>query len=388
MTDLGRLLTIPENLHWAWNKARKIYEWADFWFDEAEVAAFDASLDTELDDIADQFRCLTYRMSPLKPVPYPKKIQKDEPPKLRPMFHFSVKDQVAWIAFVNVVGPWLDSQMPTWSYGNRLYQARWLEKTDKGFKLNIGNYRHSPGGLYRTFQQSWPVFRRHVFLTVRAMSGLRREVSDLDETDANVLQAQEYFEDRFKLPYLKDDYWGKAAEEVFWASIDIEKFYPNLHLKLVAENLSSLESTLTDEISELAQDLLRFPIDYKGCNEIELKMMGLSKRPDHYRGIPTGLFVGGFLANVGMLGVDRQIAANLAGSRQVAEASVAHFRYVDDHVFLARDFDSLVDWIRAYERILKDKSPVLRINEEKIQPRELRTFLVSSSSSSDTNQTG
>jgi hypothetical protein len=94
MADLGIFLTIPENLHWAWKKARKIYEWADFWFDEAEVAAFDASLNAELNYIADQFRRSTYRMSPLKPVPYPKKIQKDKPPKLRPMFDFSVKDQV------------------------------------------------------------------------------------------------------------------------------------------------------------------------------------------------------------------------------------------------------------------------------------------------------
>jgi hypothetical protein len=31
------------------------------------------------------------------------------------------------MAFVNIVGPLIDYQMPAWSYGHRLYRAAWYE---------------------------------------------------------------------------------------------------------------------------------------------------------------------------------------------------------------------------------------------------------------------
>jgi len=47
MTDLVARLTLPENLYWAWLKARRLYEPGDVWFDEAELACFEANLDEE-----------------------------------------------------------------------------------------------------------------------------------------------------------------------------------------------------------------------------------------------------------------------------------------------------------------------------------------------------
>ncbi len=47
--DWAKKLTLPENLHWAWNKAKSIYRAGDSWFDEMEVARFEANLDAELD---------------------------------------------------------------------------------------------------------------------------------------------------------------------------------------------------------------------------------------------------------------------------------------------------------------------------------------------------
>ena len=75
--------------------------------------------------------------------------------------------------------------MEPWSYGNRLYRAAWYAKDDASRStLEIGPYRHASGHLYRKFQHSWPLFRRHITLTARMMV-LRRTLKpeEMDEPD-------------------------------------------------------------------------------------------------------------------------------------------------------------------------------------------------------------
>ena len=120
-------LTLPENLYWAWQKARRFYEPGDVWFDEAEVSAFEANLGGELQSIAASFSRLTYLMSPLRPLPHPKYSNQDSQPQARQAFQVRVRDQVAWIALANVIGPRLERAMPPWSYSGRLYRPVWYE---------------------------------------------------------------------------------------------------------------------------------------------------------------------------------------------------------------------------------------------------------------------
>jgi hypothetical protein len=124
--------------------------------------------------------------------------------ELRQAFWVSVADQVAWIAVVNVIGPQLEADMPVWSYGNRLYRPAWFEESATHPVLKIGPFRHSPGLLYRKFQHSWPLYRRHIFLTLRQMS-LPKYWKDmpLAEAEARVLAAEEQLDDPNRLPYLK-----------------------------------------------------------------------------------------------------------------------------------------------------------------------------------------
>jgi hypothetical protein len=66
-------LTLPENLYWAWAKARQVYLRGDAWYDPIELAHFEANLESELLIIASQFRKLNYNIAPLKPLSHPKK---------------------------------------------------------------------------------------------------------------------------------------------------------------------------------------------------------------------------------------------------------------------------------------------------------------------------
>ena len=67
------------------------------------------------------------------------------------------------------------------------------------------------------------------------------------------------------------------------------------------------------------------------------------------QGIPTGLFVAGFLANAAMLPVDTAV-----NQRVLKRRSLAHFRFVDDHTILAYEFEELCDWIENYQSLLME----------------------------------
>lgn len=72
MSAYMRLL-LPENLNFAWIKAKNLYRTADGYIDSGEIAAFELDLEQRLLDIRSQFERGTYRLKKLRPLPRPKK---------------------------------------------------------------------------------------------------------------------------------------------------------------------------------------------------------------------------------------------------------------------------------------------------------------------------
>src|SRR5229473_838399 len=247
--DWAKKLTLPENLHWAWNKAKSIYRAGDSWFDEMEVARFEANLDAELDGIAHDFGRLEYRVSPLRPLPHPKKPSGPKEKPVRPMFLIGIRDQVAWIALVNLMGPTIDEQMPPWSYGNRLHRSVWYEDIDDRRTFRRGPYRNTANRLYRVFRQSWPLYRRHLSLTVRKMASIR-DLPD-DKAELQVLLAEESLAENnpARLPYLLPNWWNHPSANVYRAHIDLKRFYPSIRLEVILENLAAYHPSLPIEFS-------------------------------------------------------------------------------------------------------------------------------------------
>src|SRR5207302_11026596 len=163
------------NLRWAWEKVRREATPGDIWFDEVELAGFEMELGKNLHSIAKDFTSGSYRLTKLRPLPFPKHDDKDGNSRVRQVFQVALRDQVAWTAIVNVIGPHVDKQMPSWSYGNRLYRTIWVDEDDKGLKhRKFGRYRHAAGRLYLPFGQSWPIFRRDVYLATCAMTAANK----------------------------------------------------------------------------------------------------------------------------------------------------------------------------------------------------------------------
>lgn len=367
MAALKNLL-LQDNFHMAWAKVRRYYATTDAWYDELAVAQFEANLESELNSIREQFSKRTFKLSPLVPLPQPKKPDSEGNPRVRQAFWVGVRDQVAWAAFANVIGPVLEEQMPTWSYGNRLYRPVWYDTTDSHTVLRFGPFRSSEGLLYRRFQHSWPLYRRHIYLTIRKMS-LKKYQSevDLSDSDRRVLEAEQQRARR--LPYLRNDYWKNPTPAPNWVSLDLEKFYPSLHTTTIASNIRQYCTKASDITGTLLDALLRFRIDYSGWSQPEMEEIDLNSEVAGFPHIPTGLMVAGFLANVAMLRVDALVDANIEASQ------IAHFRYVDDHVILAPTFQHLEQWVLWYQDVLEKEGIGASFNFDKFEPKVFGEYL-------------
>jgi hypothetical protein len=361
-----RELVDSENLASAWRKAKRLFLNGDTLIDYGAVAAFELNLKEELESLASDFDSGHYNLQKLIHIPQPKKPD-DSGPRLRQFFHVAVRDQVAWIALANVIGPILDSKMPKWSYGNRLYKAAWYEDIDGESRLEFGPYRHSSGQLYRKFQHSWPLFRRHVSLTARMMSGGIQENQILDDPDQAALMYSERPE------YLNFGYWGgEHGQRLHYASIDLERFYPTIRGAAIIRALRSHLDGFSKDIwlQKLVERLLGFRVGREGSCHLGDPLVQPVTRLGRYEGIPTGLMVAGFLSNVAMLPLDDSVESSLSRAR-----TVAHFRFVDDHAILASSFDELVSWVRLYKSELDRLQIGPVISETKYEPAKLATVV-------------
>lgn len=371
MNAYERLLA-PENLNYAWIKAKKLYRTADGYIDTGEIASFELDLERRLLDIRRQFEKGSYRLKKLRPLPRPKKISEEQPIN-RQYYHVAIEDQVAWIALVNALGPELDLKMEPWSYGNRLYRPAWYEKgEERNSTLEIGPYRHASGHLYRKFQHSWPLFRRHVTLTARMMV-LRRKLraDEMDDPDQLAAIAAEHA----NLAYFRTGFWPQHAgsgpkNDLYHASIDLRQFYPQLKIEAVIQGLGKGDAMADSRMAGLVTSMLNFQIDMTGMPDTALENVEPEFLRGSIKGIPTGLFVSGFLANAAMLPIDAVVAQRLEAAH-----NVAHFRFVDDHTIIAYDFDTLCDWLLWYEQLLLVQSIGPGINEDKFDPPALGEWI-------------
>lgn len=385
------LLTRPENLYWAWLKYRRYLQSAHVWIDERDLACFEANLHAELAEIAAQFRQLTYRLAPIRPLPFPQSFYDRNYGRAGHIFHISVRDQVAWIAFLNVIGPWLDWQMPAWSYGGRLYRSTWSEEKNGSAVVKIGCYRHSSGYLYRNLREAWSLYQRHVFLTARAMAGSLNP-EDLDEPERKVLEQEQNVAIRHKLPYLVDGYWKASAnQEVYRAQLTFDTCSSGFNLSCTLNNLSTFSNDFQTEIRQLASHLLDFRLDLHDWNEEALDNLGLFDGREELRTIPRGLAVAGFLKNVVLMEVDRRITRRQVSSPKStpfshSEFDIAHFRFGDDHFILGRDFSSLVNWMEEYQTICDACFCGITLDLKSVKPQTLAAYLSLNRKRSETRQ--
>lgn len=367
----------PENIYHAWRKAKRIYDTEkDFISNLHEVVDFEVHLEDKISDLSSRIKNGTYSLSKMRPLWLPKVSEK---PESRQNFEFSVEDQVVWLAVINIIGPILDDNMPFWSFGNRLYMPIWKETEkladENGDKTvaKFGYYSSASPNLYRTWSSSWPLFRRAVSISIKTMAK-HDYWSDDEET---IMEDYANAPKSFKIQYWDKGYWNRESSEneIYYATIDLSKFYPSIHKKhIFNQEVNKLLRLDTEprEFHLLLDQLIDFQIITDAIQSISSNdpIIGIDLNTGKYNGIPTGLFVAGFLANMAMLPIDMEVTHILNEKRRIG-----HFRFVDDHVFIAYKFDDLSDWIEQYGKIIQSKGYQLQIKPEKTEPEAFKKWL-------------
>lgn len=361
-----------ENLYWAWEKVRNFFKPGEIWFDEFEVAEFELNLHENLTRISEDIKSGAFQLSKIKPIAFPKgPDENNNKPRVRQYFWIQIKDQVAWMAIVNLIGPILDYKMPYWSYGNRLHLPVWYEEEEGEKQIKFGWYRNTSSNTYRKWNQSWPMYRRHISITIKHMS----KTKVWEEKEREAIELNEKIPKYLKVKYLEEDFWSnnKRRKDVYWASIDLKKFYPSISNQIISQNIKQYVS-INNSVLDLIHDMLVFRIDTAEWTNTDFEDENIFHIDDttNYRALPTGLFVAGFLSNVSLLKIDRSLSSKIDQLR-----NIAHFRFVDDHVFVANDFDHLLDWIRNYIILIEKSKLGITLNKNKIEPTKLAKLISS-----------
>lgn len=368
-----------ENLILAWRRVENSFHHGDVWFDELELAAYKFNLLDNIDKLSEKMKNGTYKMSPIKPAPYPKgkKVvlgeNGNEKLRVRQSFCIHVEDQIVWMAVYGVLGPYFEEDMPAWSYGNRLYLNTWRDKNKHWI---YGVYRTTSKHFYRKWTQGWPLYRHVLAASIKrkAFTGKKdEEVCDESQIET-IAENEAQVNSAFRVPYLEKDYFPKDGyhPKLYYMSIDLEKFYPSVKMERIKNKLLKAFPIDEPNFTALIETITKLEISYDGFDgqpfsDEELEQMDLYKDVV-FDGLPTGLIVAGALANLYLLDLDLKVVEKL---RTDKKRHILHFRYVDDHLFLSENAGKLTEWENWYIQEL-DKIG-LKVNDSKTdkEPIEL-----------------
>ena len=362
-------------------------------------------------DLAEELRSGEWQPSAWLQLPYPK-----QGACLRHYVMPTVKDQVAFMAYLVLLGPLLDSRFLPFVFGNRLYRPiAWNTRLRKP----------------RWEQRAYPLLTRHTYLPYARSHGLFRRVANWtvsrmtntelpDENYASQLgHPADYETDSLPL-WVQEVWWTGANSKgsrgsAYWASLDVQLAYPSVRLKGLSKALHDLIGT--------ADILSKFTLATTGQDRLldgypQVLLVGLRDRqqrtelsdglvtalervniadggipveswkPFHARaklppkniGLPTGLAVSGLLLNVVMHRADQAVFNYLVDARAKHRGAVV--RFADDMYLMARSSKGLfrlIDVVWGAVEGTASNYPIkpraksnLHINLSKVNPAPVR----------------
>ena len=298
-------------------------------------------------------------------VPYPKKGA-----CLRHYVVPTVKDQVAFMAYMVLLGPVLDCQFERFVFGNRWYRPMSWDRRQVPGRWVPRAYPMLTRKVYQSYARSHGLFRRVAHWTAARMT----HTSVHREDYGGPVQLPDDYEDDWLPPWTREDWWiAEKSEELphaYWTALDIEVAYPSVRLDRLQKGLinmlgapvdisllggfpSSVVETLGDSTERLclAESLSSA---LKSVHVGEGPISADSWRPHHAiatlrpeteGGLPTGLAISGILLNVVLHATDDYVMQYLRS--QPGDRRGAIVRFADDMYVLSRSLRGTLDLIEA-----------------------------------------
>ncbi|MDP9081970.1 MAG: RNA-directed DNA polymerase [Bacteroidota bacterium] len=367
-----------ENFFIAFKKISSFLNKANEWYDPVGLVKYEAGLSERIPMLIAEIKAGNYTPRPLQPLPFPKKDKENGEHRIRPYYVVHLDDQLISTAAVNIIGDILERKMPQWSYGNRLYRPVWYEtNADTGKKtLKRGNCKNTSANLFRSWQQSWPRYKRHISMTITIMSKSDKfSVSDFNDP-VEVRLFEQAQEDGFTdTRYLDQKSWQrKELKKLYWAGLDFKTFFPSINADKIIDNMVKYlvkdDGEPRDDVEiiiKVLSQLLSNKLDTTGWEASALSAYYNyhEKTALLYRGLPTGLLVAGFLANVALMDIDIELQKLIRERKDTAI-----FKYVDDHVVISQSKEALLETLGIYHLLLKEKQPTITFQSDKIEPKD------------------
>ena len=373
--------------------------------------------EVEVRRLADDLRSGEWQPEAWNQLPYPKRGA-----CLRHYVMPTVRDQVAFMAFLVLLGPMADNQFYPFVFGNRLYRPL------------VWNTRGSP----RWEQRAFPLLNRHTYLPYARSHGLFRRVANwtvsrmtkatLPEEDyaGRVHRPSDY--DSRSLPrWVQEEWWQdggrESSDRAYWASLDIQLAYPSVRLSDLLDALMDLTgkgdvvvlplasgpvevdpsaAPLYDILEGYPKSLVGGLVDGNLREELARSLVAAlgmvivdgagipdeSWKPHHARadlppensGLPTGLAISGLLLNVVLHRVDKIAFEYLTETSGGDRGALV--RFADDMYVLSRSSDGLfrlIDVVWGAIEATGGSHPIRRksksnlyVNLSKVDPAPVR----------------
>ena len=408
MSNLGgdagpEVLCHPLVLKGAWIRVDDWYRSGNL-APEPELSRWRLHPEAELRELGSALRAGTWRPSRWPQVPYPKKGA-----CLRHYVLPTVRDQVAFMAYLVLLGPLIDDRVPNFVFGNRWNRSiAWDRRLSKP-QWVLRPYQLLTKTAYLPYARSHSLFRRVAHWTVACMTGAQIEHEDY----GGYVQHPDDFVSESLPSWTRKEWWpprGSDDARVYWASLDIQLAYPSIRLSRLRDALVNMLDAPPQvaDVSKLyggyPHAILEALADPKEIQRVASGLMNALERVeidpdpipiDAWRpahplgdlppeakdpGLPTGLAVSGMLLNVALHSADQSVLRYLGDHRHGAIV-----RFADEFIILAQSARGLFDLMEAVWQALAEDATArlaraetesnLHLNWSKIEPCAIRNIV-------------
>lgn len=394
-------LTHPLVLKAAWMRIEDWYRSGNL-APEPELSRWRLHPEAELGKLGSALRAGKWRPSRWPQIPYPKKGA-----CLRHYVMPTVGDQVAFMAYLVLLGPLLDSRIPNFVFGNRWNRSISWNRRRSPPQWELRPYQLLNHSAYLPYARSHGLFRRVAHWTVARITGAKIEHEDY----GGYVQHPDDYDPRHLPRWTRMDWWSPPSSHdarAYWATLDIELAYPSIRLErlrralvaMIARPRSIEELTLYGgyprsvlnvlAVGEYLQRIAGGLMDALEMVRVDWGSIPSDAwRPEHARadlptkkddGLPTGLAVSGILLNVALCPTDLSVSGFLDDRRHGAIV-----RFADEAIVMAQSVGGLFDLIEAVWRGLSQSGNALLANPEtksnlhlnwsKIEPESIRDII-------------
>ena len=378
------LVSLPQVLWAAWLRVDDWYRSGNL-APQPELSVWRLHPEAELRNLGHSLRAGAWKPSRWLQVPYPKKGM-----SIRHYWMPTVKDQVAFMAHMVLLGPLLDCQIPNFAFGNRWYRPIAWDRRSDDAKWVLRPYPFLNSRTYQPYSRSHGLYRRVANWTVSQM--VDAEIQRVDFSGP-VQTPGDYPENA--LPEWTRESWWPPPESgsrwrAHWAALDLQLAFPSVQLRQLSDALMSMVSLDSDSFQgilggypgvvvealgetdvrqEIARDLV------SGLDKVEHHKTEIPEdawRPPHATqrlppenpGLPTGLAISGLLLNVVLYPADRRVLEYLKS--QQGDYRGAFLRFADDMTVLSRSASGLFALTdEVWRAIASDPEATLAVQESR-----------------------